>query len=99
MRNHLLGRLLLATAKTEKTTRINDGMGGSVGSREQMCAMENLRVWEEEETGRVMALIHYSAMFCKGYMKFYLNNARYPLVLRDDSGSKFLRLKGLRIPF
>jgi hypothetical protein len=32
-------------------------------------------------------------------MKFYLNDAKYPLVLKDDSGTRVLRLKGLRVPF
>jgi hypothetical protein len=90
---------LVASFKTEKTLRVHDGLGGIMGIRDQMCALENLRVWEEEETGGVLALIHYSAAFSSGYMKFYLNDARYPVVLKDDVGTRVLRLKGLRIPF
>lgn len=97
--NQLFGRRMVASFKTEKTLRIHDGLGGMMGIRDQMCALENLRVWEEEETGGVLALIHYSALFCAGYMKFYLNDARYPLVIKDDAGARVLRLKGLRIPF
>ena len=77
---------MVASFKTEKTLRLHDGLGGMMGIRDQMCALENLRVWEEEETGGVLALIHYSALFCSGYMKFYLNDARYPLVIKDDAG-------------
>lgn len=97
--NQLFGRRLVASFKTEKTLRIHDGLGGIMGIRDQMCGLENLRVWEEEETGGVLALIHYSGLFCSGYMKFYLNDARYPLVLKDDVGSRVLRLKGMRTPF
>lgn len=64
---------------------------------EQMCAMENLRIWYEEETGGHLVLIHFSAMFRQGYMKFYLNNVNLPITFKDE-GHKTLRLKGFRIP-
>jgi hypothetical protein len=62
-----------------------------------MCAMENLRVWYEEETGGYLVLIHFSAVFRQGYMKFYLNNVNSPITIKDES-HRFLRIKGLRIP-
>jgi hypothetical protein len=67
-----------------------------LGTHEQMCAMENLRVWEEEETGGKLATIHYSAQYREGYMKFYLNDAKWPIVVKDE-GHKHLRIRGLRI--
>jgi hypothetical protein len=59
--------------------------------------MENLRVWYEEETGGYLVLIHFSALFRQGYMKFYLNNVNCPILIKDES-HKQLRIKGLRIP-
>jgi hypothetical protein len=59
--------------------------------------MENLRVFEEEETGAVLAIVHFSAVFRPGYLKFYINDAKYPIVLKDES-TRAVRLKGLRIP-
>jgi len=44
-----------------------------------------------------LAIIHYSAVFRPGYMKFYLNDARYPVILKDE-GTRAVRVKGLRIP-
>ena len=59
--------------------------------------MENLRVWYEEETGGYLVLIHFSALFRQGYMKFYLNNVNCPITIKDESHRQ-LRIKGLRIP-
>ena len=86
----------MASFKTEKTLRVHDGLSGLVSTQEQMCALENLRIWEEEETGGVLALIHFSALFGAGYLKFYLNNAKWPISLKDEGG-RLLRIKGLRI--
>jgi hypothetical protein len=93
----LYGRKLRASFKTEKTVRVHEGLASMIAPHEQMCAMENLRVWDEEETGAVLAIVHYSAVFRSGYLKFYLNDARYPVVLKDES-TRALRIKGLRIP-
>jgi hypothetical protein len=68
-----------------------------IAPHEQMCAMENLRVWDEEESGAVLAMVHFSALFRPGYLKFYLNDARYPIVLKDES-TRAVRIKGLRVP-
>jgi hypothetical protein len=88
---------LKASFKTERTIRLHEGFAGMVAIHEQMCAMENLRVWYEEETGGYLVLIHYSAIFRQGYMKFYLNNVNCPITIKDES-HKQLRIKGLRIP-
>src|ERR1700761_6342125 len=68
--NMLFGHTLLDTFKSEKTTRIHDGLAGALSYQEQMCAMENLRLWDDESTGAVMAMIHYSAQFRGGYLTF-----------------------------
>lgn len=61
-----------------------------------MCAMENLRLWEESSTGAVMAMIHFSAMFRAGYLTFYVNDTTNPVKIKDDGG-KTVRIKGLKI--
>lgn len=94
--NTLFGRTLLDSYKTEKTTRTHDGLTGALSSTEQMCAMENLRLWEEEPTGAVMAMIHFSAIFRAGYLTFYINDTDNPIKIKDDGG-KTVRIKGLRI--
>jgi hypothetical protein len=95
--NTLFGRTLLDSYKTEKTIRVQDGIAGALSSSEQMCAMENLRLWEEESTGAAMAMIHYSAIFRQGYLKFYINDTENPIKIKDDGG-KTVKIKGLKIP-
>jgi hypothetical protein len=62
-----------------------------------MCGMENLRVWEDDDTGAVIALIHFSAHFRKGYLAFYLNSSRNPVRFKDEGGRE-VKIKGLRVP-
>jgi hypothetical protein len=42
-------------------------------------------------------MIHFSAVFRRGYMTFYLNNALQPIKVKDE-GAKTVKLKGLKIP-
>jgi hypothetical protein len=62
-----------------------------------MCGIENLRIWHEENTAGMLAMLHYSALFRTGYLTFYLNNALQPVRVRDEGG-KLIKIKGLRIP-
>jgi hypothetical protein len=95
--NELMGRTLLATFRTEKTMRIHEGISKSFSYAEQMCGLENLRVWEDNDTGAIIALIHFSADFRNGYLAFYLNSSVNPLKVKDD-GNREVKIKGLRVP-
>lgn len=95
--NELMGRTLLATFRTEQTMRIHEGIGKSFSYAEQMCALENLRVWEDNDTGAIIALIHFSADFRNGYLAFYLNSSVNPIKVKDD-GDRVVKIKGLRVP-
>ncbi|KAL5121723.1 hypothetical protein ACEQ8H_000410 [Pleosporales sp. CAS-2024a] len=95
--NELMGRTLLATFRTEKTMRIHEGIGRSFSYAEQMCGLENLRVWEDNDTGAIIALIHFSADFRNGYLAFYLNSSTNPIKVKDD-GDRGVKIKGLRVP-
>ncbi|CAO2649412.1 Nn.00g067970.m01.CDS01 [Neocucurbitaria sp. VM-36] len=95
--NELMGRTLLATFRTEKTMRIHEGLGKSFSYAEQMCGLENLRVWEDNDTGAIVALIHFSADFRNGYLAFYINSSTYPIKVKDD-GHREVKIKGLRVP-
>jgi hypothetical protein len=92
-----MGRTLLATFRTEKTMRIHEGIGKSFSYAEQMCGLENLRVWEDNDTGAIIALIHFSADFRHGYLAFYLNSSVNPIKVKDD-GNREIKIKGLRVP-
>jgi hypothetical protein len=95
--NELMGRTLLATFRTEKTMRIHEGIGKSFSYAEQMCGLETLRVWEDNDTGAIIALIHFSADFRHGYLAFYLNSSANPIKVKDD-GNREVKIKGLRVP-
>lgn len=95
--NEIMGRTLLATFRTEKTMRIHEGLGKSFSYAEQMCGLENLRVWEDNDTGAIIALIHFSADFRNGYLAFYLNSLANPVNVKDD-GNREVKIKGLRVP-
>ncbi|KAF2841719.1 hypothetical protein M501DRAFT_1000998 [Patellaria atrata CBS 101060] len=93
----IFGRSLLGSYKTEKTLRIHDGFSGVLAYQEQMCALENLRLWEDEGTSGVLAMIHFSAHFRNGYLAFYLNSSSTPVRVKDEGG-KEVKIKGLSIP-
>ena len=77
--------------------RIHEGIGKSFSYAEQMCGLENLRIWEDNDTGAVIALIHFSASFRTGYLAFYINSAANPIKVKDD-GTRDVKIKGLRVP-
>ena len=95
--NALIGRTLLLTVKTKATMRLHDGISGAFAFAEQLCGLENLRIFEDPSSGACLALLHYSPHFRDGYMVFPLNSLRKPLTIRDD-GENTIRLKGLNIP-
>jgi hypothetical protein len=93
----LYGHTLLGSFKTERTMRIHEGIAAALTYQEQMCAMENLRIWQDENTRGIFMMIHFSAQFrTKGYLTCYLNSKEHPIKIKDDGG-KVVRLKGLRI--
>lgn len=93
----LVGKSLLLSVRTNKTLRVHDGLIENTFSyQEQMCALENLRMWQDPDTGGVLAMLHYSAGFRDGYLAFYLNSARDPVRLREE-GDKWVKIKGLSI--
>jgi hypothetical protein len=144
--NELTSLNLVATFKTAKTLRLHEGLTSVLAYQEQMCGMENLRLWEDERTSTsnnaptespssslyptssnsssrtvgatgvpmglhatptgksnagpacgVLAMIHFSAQFRKGYCRFWLNDSNNPIRVKDD-GAREVKIKGLRIP-
>ncbi len=67
----LMGMTLLASIKTRKTLRVHEGLTGSFAYQEQMCALENLRIWQDPETHGVVAMLHFTPQFKDGYLAFY----------------------------
>ena len=76
--------------------RIHEGITGTFAFAEQLCGLENLRLFQDPQTGGVLAMIHYTAHFHDGYLAFYLNSSRNPLRIRDED-EKTIKVKGLNI--
>lgn len=52
--------------------RVHEGViADTFAYAEQMCALENMRIWKDDETNGVMAMLHYTAHFRDGYMAFH----------------------------
>ena len=77
--------------------RIHDGLTGAFAYAEQLCGLENLRVFQDQSTGGVLAIIHYTLQFRDGYMAFSLNSSQENVSIRDD-GENTIKIKGLAIP-
>lgn len=92
-----MGRTLLGTFRTDQTMRIHEGLSGAFSYAEQMAGMENLRVWEDNDTAAVIAMIHFSAHFKAGYLAFYINSSAHPIRVKEE-GKTEVKVKGLRVP-
>ena len=77
--------------------RIHDGLTGAFAYAEQLCGLENLRIFQDHSTGGVLAIIHYTPQFRNGYMAFSLNSNWENISIRDD-GENTIKVKGLAIP-
>ncbi|KAI9823816.1 MAG: hypothetical protein M1826_007637 [Phylliscum demangeonii] len=93
----LIGKTLILSVKTSKTLRVHEGLAGSFAYQEQMCALENLRIWQEHDSHGVLAMVHFTPQFRDGYLAFYLNSARDRLRIREE-GDRVVKIKGLNIP-
>ena len=77
--------------------RIHDGISGAFAFAEQLCGLENLRLFTDPSTGTSIGMIHYTPAFNSGYMKFPLNNVFELIRVREESDT-VIRIKGLKIP-
>lgn len=93
----LIDRTLTMSVRTVKTTRVHDGITGIMKENEHLCGLENLRVWMDQGTGEVFAMIHFKPQFRIGYMIFQLNSAVHPLMLKED-GHRNVKITGLDMP-
>ncbi|PIA92123.1 hypothetical protein CB0940_09012 [Cercospora beticola] len=98
----VFGRKLLGSFRTTKTTVIHEGLKGAFAFEEQFANIEMLRLWEEDgvETpgaaGGVMALMHISSNFGEGWARWWINNIRQHVRIKED-GSKFVKVKGIDV--
>ena len=93
-----MGKTLLLSVKTKRTMRIHDTLiGNTFALQEQLCGLENLRIWQDDDMAGVLVMIHYSAQFRDGYLAFRLNCPPRNTVRVRDDGDRFVRIKGLAV--
>ena len=80
-----MGKTLLMSLKTHKTLRVHEGVTGSFAFQEQMCALENLRVWQDPDTNGVLAMVHFTPQFKDGYLAFYREHHRSKILPTSTS--------------
>ena len=92
----LIGKPLLLSVQTKRTMRIHEGITGTFAFAEQLCGLENLRLFQDPQSGAVLAMLHYNPQVHDGYLAFHLNSTRSPLRIRDED-EKTIRVKGLNV--
>lgn len=91
-----MGQSLILTLKTKRTLRVHDGLTGAFVFQEQLCGLENIRLWQDD-SGDVLAMIHYSPHFRDGYLAFHVGySSRKRIHFRGD-GERHVKIKGLAV--
>ena len=92
-----MGKTLILTLKTKRTLRVHDGLTGTFAFQEQLCGLENIRLWQDDD-GDVLAMIHYNPQFRDGYLAFHVGfSSRKRIYFRGD-GERHAKIKGLDVP-
>ena len=92
-----MNKTLLLSVKTRRTMRLFQGVAGAFAFAEQLCGLENLRIFYDAHTNIAYGMIHYIPDFANGYMTIPLNDVRNPIRVREEN-STTVRIKGLKIP-
>ena len=77
--------------------RLFQGVSGAFAFAEQLCGLENLRIFFDAHTNIAYGMIHYIPDFSQGYMMIPLNDVRNPIRIREENHTT-VRIKGLKIP-
>ena len=73
-------------------------MSTAFSHKEQLCGLENLRLWSDAygSDGSLLATIHYSAKFSPGYLAFRLCGPSKTVQVKDE-GEKWVDIRGLEV--
>ena len=77
--------------------RLFNGVSGAFTFAEQLCGLENLRIFYDPNTNVAYGMIHYVPDFAEGYMTIPLNDPRNAIRVREENNTT-IRIKGLKIP-
>lgn len=93
----IMGKSLMLSLKTKRTLRVHDGLSSAFAFQEQLCGLENIRLWQDD-SGDVLAMVHYSPSFRDGYLSFPVGfSSRKRIHFRGD-GERHVKIKGLEVP-
>ncbi|KAK5125496.1 hypothetical protein LTR85_000607 [Meristemomyces frigidus] len=96
------GRTLIGSYRTTKTTVLHEGLKGTFAFEEQFANIEMLRLWEDDGTstpgaaGGVMALMHISSNFGEGWARWWINNSKQQVRVKED-GPRYAKVKGIDV--
>ena len=77
--------------------RLHYGITGAFTLAEQLCGLENLRIFYDPRTDVTSGMLHFTSAFQDSYLVFPLDNVRAQIRVKEESDTT-IRIKGLRIP-
>lgn len=104
LQSAVFGRGLVACFCTEKTTVLHEGLLAPFSLQEQMAGIETLRLFEEDglaypgAAGGVLALMHLSASYGDGWVRWWINDCSDGGGMRVKSEAwRSVRVKGVQV--
>lgn len=78
--------------------RIFPGVAGAFATEQQLCALENLRIFQDHDSSTVYGMIHFVPEFStgNGYLTIPLNDPKDPIRLKETNDTT-VQIKGLKI--
>jgi hypothetical protein len=96
--SELMGKNLVLNVQTNKTLRVHDNIVvDTFKYQEQMCGLENLRLWQDRDSNGVLCMIHFRPQFRDGYLAFYINSSRDRIRVTEQD-KNVVKLKGIFVP-
>ena len=77
--------------------RLHYGITGAFTLAEQLCGLENLRIFYDPRTDINSGLLHFTSSYRDSYLVFPLDNVHEQIRVREESDT-IVRIKGLKIP-
>ena len=93
----LMWKPLLHSFCTRRTMLAHESFVSSAFAfQEQLCGLENLRLWRDEEASSTIAMIHYSPTIHEGYLSFRVTGPGTTAKIIDD-GERWVKVRKLNI--
>ena len=77
--------------------RLHHGITGPFTLAEQLCGLENLRIFYDPHKDITSGMLHFTSDFQDSYLTFPLDSVREQIRVSEDNETT-IRIKGLKIP-